>query len=130
MNVSYNLKPSKSLTILVILLIIFYLIYLILFSYAFHRSNNESARIAKERFYRTEINDTINRVEGIYKDNCNTSLWIKHYFMHFIVVNICNNTILKIIDTGTLIKKQPNTYNCTLKTAKGKTINIEINNEY
>jgi hypothetical protein len=121
---------SKSLVISIVILIISYIVYTFLYARAIHRSSEERSKIAEERFFKSDINGTINRVELIYKDNCNTQFWIKHYSMSYIVVNVCKFATLKGIESGTIIKKDSNSTRCTFLLPNDIAITTNIKVEY
>ena len=107
-----------------------YGIYSCLLSRRIHKMSERSAAIAKERFFKAKLNDTINRIDQIYQDSCDYSFWIKNYSMDYVVADLCKYPGLKQIEIGDKILKDSNSIECTF--IKGDSIEavLQLEIEY
>lgn len=110
--------------------VLLYGFYSFLLAKKIHETSDISTKIAKERFLKTSLNDTITRIEKIYHDNCNYSFWIQNYSMDHVVVNICKYPILKQLNTGDLIVKNANSNECIFIKADGSKTKLLLQIEY
>jgi hypothetical protein len=93
------------------------------------QSNSKSTGKLKSIFYATKISDTIKRIESIYQDKCNTSIWIENYPADHVVVDLCKYPQLRGVEIGSVIQKDQNSTECTI-IGKGKQTRINLQIEY
>jgi hypothetical protein len=107
-----------------------YGIYSCLLSRRIHQVSEKSTAIAKERFFKAQLNDTISRIEEIYKDSCRYSFWIKNYSMDYIVIDVCKYPVLRKIERGARILKDSNSGQCHFIQNNNITIDSQLEIEY
>jgi hypothetical protein len=116
-------------------LLFWILLVLVCFAYGLYywssRQNSvQSTNKAKSIFYSTKISDTIQRIDPIYKDDCNTSFWIANYPADYVVVDLCKYPQLQSVQVGNIIRKDQNSIDCTIIGTNGKQTRINLRIEY
>jgi hypothetical protein len=101
-----------------------------LYYWSSRQSTVESTNKLKSLFYSTKIDDTIRRIEPIYKDNCSTSFWIANYPAGHVLVDLCKYPNLRSVEVGDVIRKDQNSADCLIIVKGGKQIRINLQIEY
>ena len=101
-----------------------------LYYWSSRKSSIKSTNKLKSIFYATNINDTIKRIDPIYKDNCNTSFWIANYPSGYVVLDLCKYPQLRSVEIGNVLRKDQNSTECIIKDRDGKQTRINLQIEY